>query len=75
MEFHNFAGLLGPAWRERSTRIGAGLVVVAAVVASFLFSGDQLAEYAGRWAILGPAVLAVLGFLGIAKKDSGSAAP
>lgn len=67
--WHSLRGLLGPAWLERSTWIGAGLVVLAAVVASFMFSSGELAEYAGRWAVLGPAVLAALGFLGIAKRD------
>lgn len=69
MRWHTFSGLLGPAWRERSTWIGAGLVIAAAVVASFVATTAELAEYAGRWAILGPAVIAALGFLGIAKRD------
>lgn len=69
MRWHSLRGLLGPAWRERSTWAGAVFVVVAAVWASFSFSADQLGEYAGRWAIIGPAVIGALGFLGILKRD------
>lgn len=70
MRWHSLRGMLGPAWRERSTWAGAVAVVVAAVWASIAFSADELAEYAGRWAIIGPAVLGALGFLGILKRDS-----
>ena len=70
MRWHSWRGLLRPgAWRERSTWIGAALVVAAAVWASFAYSSDALTEYAARWAVLGPAVLGALGFLGIMKKD------
>lgn len=69
MRWHDLRGLLGPAWRERSTWAGAALICAAAVWASFAFSADDLAEYAGRWAIIGPALLGALGFLGILKRD------
>lgn len=68
--WHSLAGLFRrTTWRERSTWAGAGLVVAAAVWASFAYSAEDLSEYAARWAILGPAVMAGLGFIGIAKKD------
>ena len=63
MAFHSWRSFRRHGWRERSTWIGAALVLVGIglVVASFAFSAAQIAEYGQRWVAIGTALPGVVG--------------
>lgn len=68
MAIHDWQSFKASGWRERSTVIGAVVIVLSAIAATFLFSSDQLVEYGLRWAAMVPIGTAIAGFVGMLKR-------